>query len=556
MHQMFIVLFLIPFCLPYNKAETAPFNTTAYAIEHQCIWLPCNVTDFPSTYNGYEIDCCALKLPLNYAHPNKKISISMTRFTPKKSTAKFNTLFVLNGGPGGSSWEIFYKVTSVIPSSMGITLILPDHRGTGLSSLLSCDEQGSQNLDSSCISYLLSTWGKDGLDQFSITSAAHDLAVQIQSYQINRSGRISIYAVSYGSLWLDRFLQIYPTIVEAAVMDGVVNPIGQSISRSDLWASSISWQFLNYCQLQPECNAYFPVAQPAPIMLHQILQELQLDEQLCIRLFLDEYQLTTNKLRTLLFSLIRRGERYMDRTVIPALIYRLNRCTSDDVTVLKYFFNVTLSYLSEEYSGLIFSDVLSYHITQSEMWLAANETEIDEKTYNSWLDSTIMASERPSNYFSLRAEWPKYPLDQYYGRYASNVSVLMLSGQLDPAATFPDASYLASLTEKTRKFYEIPLAGHVTIEILAAGYSCPADIAMSWLFPDLFPAEFGDPRCIKDLPRTIDFVGATELGQQYSLKFLNTKKPFEDYLASGFETFEFFLWFKCFIMLRVLLFYV
>ncbi|CAF4574218.1 unnamed protein product, partial [Rotaria magnacalcarata] len=61
-----------------------------------------------------------------------------------------------------------------------------------------------------------------------------------------------------------------------------------------------------------------------------------------------------------------------------------------------------------------------------------NETEIDETTYDDWRDSTIMRLTRPSNFFTLRAQWPEYPLDQYYGKFAAQAPVLVLFGELDP----------------------------------------------------------------------------------------------------------------------------
>jgi hypothetical protein len=49
---------------------------------------------------------------------------------------------------------------------------------------------------------------------------------------------------------------------------------------------------------------------------------------------------------------------------------------------------------------------------------------------------------------------------------------------------------------------------------------------LSWAFPALFPNEWSDPACIQNLPTTIDFVGATEMGRASSLKLLNVSLPF------------------------------
>jgi pimeloyl-ACP methyl ester carboxylesterase len=509
----------------------AVIDTGAYALARRCVWLPCNVTGYGSVFMNYSLDCCTLHVPLNYTQPNRSISISMSRLRSIRPPNISNTLFILMGGPGGSGWALLENAAQLIPADVGITIILPDHRGTGLSTVLGCDDKNAQNITADCIAYLTSKWGVEGLNQFSITAAAHDLSVQVQSYQADYSGRVSIFGVSYGTQWLDRFLQIYPTLVQSAVMDGVVNPIMASDSRNDLWSSIVAWQFLTYCQSQPECNQYFSDGESPQVMLYRILTELDSNEQQCIKKHFTNYQLTSDKIRGLFFGIIQPAERYMDRIVIPAVIFRLNRCNAEDVIVLNFFFQTTLVTTNQTRDiqngpGFITSRVLNYNIVQSETWLAINESEVDKDILITWHRSTIMAPENPEKYILLRSQWPKYSLDQYRFQLAAYTPLLMISGQLDPATGFDQAAQLASITSKTRTFYAIPLAGHVTVNMAALGYDCSLKLICSWLFPDLFPVEWRDPKCIRDLPTTFDFVGATERGVQYSLKFFNISRPF------------------------------
>ncbi|UJR11079.1 hypothetical protein I4U23_015261 [Adineta vaga] len=208
------------------------------------------------------------------------------------------------------------NAAQLIPAALAIIIILPDHRGTGLPTVLVCDDQDSQNISPDCITYFISKWGVTGLHQFSMTVAAHDLAIQIQSYQAEYSGRVSVYGVSYGTQWLDRFLQIYPTLVQSAVMDGVVNPLLGSVSRYDIWASAVGSQFLTYCQIQVECNQYFPIDQPPPILLFNILTQLDASKQKCVNNYFSQYQITSDKVRALFFAMIQSAEQYMDRTIL------------------------------------------------------------------------------------------------------------------------------------------------------------------------------------------------------------------------------------------------
>ncbi|CAF2732288.1 unnamed protein product [Rotaria sp. Silwood2] len=445
-----------------------------------------------------------------------------------------NTLFILTGGPGESGWTFILYAAYLFPPSDGITIILPDHRGIGLSTSLSCDNYGSQNIDVNCISYLTSKWSIEGLNQFSITSAAHDLSVQIRYYQSIVSSRIAVFGMSYGTIWLDRFLQIYPNLVQASIMDSAINPILMSFSRYDLWASLVATKILAYCQLQPECNRYFPASEPPQIMLSRILKELDENNQRCVNNYFSQYQLTADKLRNIFSGMMYSSESFYDRTVIPAVIFRLNRCNQDDVTLLKFFFQTKLGTQNGTGSenltipSLLGSAVLGYNIVQSELWLGQNEEEVDLETILSWHNSTLVGSKDPTLYISLRSKWPKYPLNEYYHKVATNSTVLMLAGQLDPAAHTDYAIHLAALTAKTRTFYSFPLIGHIVILVAQFGYQCPLKLVSAWAFPNLFPSNWSDPNCVQEFPTTINFVGADEGGEYASMKHFNISKPFDN----------------------------
>ena len=155
-----------------------------------------------------------------------------------------------------------------------------------------------------------------------------------------------------------------------------------------------------------------------------------------------------------------------------------------------------------------------------------DEPELDRETLLAWHQSTIMAPDLYSVIMSVRSQWPKYAIDQYRYKVASYSPLLMISGQLDPATPFEHMPQLASMTAKTRTLYGIPLVGHFAIHVAEVGFLCPLHLVCSWAFPDLFPEEWRDPKCVGDMPTTIDFVGATELGQKSSMKLLNISRPF------------------------------
>ena len=147
--------------------------------------------------------------------------------------------------------------------------------------------------------------------------------------------------------------------------------------------------------------------------------------------------------------------------------------------------------------------------------------------------TTIIAPELESNYVALKDAWPKYPLDEYRFRLADS-PIMMINGQLDAATPLDFAAHLASLTSETRTLYVIPLSGHVVPYFtVTTTRECPLHLILSWAFPSLFPTEWSNAACIKDLPITIDFVGVTELTRASSRQFLNISLPFGNPNASA-----------------------
>ncbi|CAF2091045.1 unnamed protein product [Rotaria magnacalcarata] len=292
-------------------------------------------------------------------------------------------------------------------------------------------------------------------------------------------------------------------------------------------AASIASQFLAYCHYQIECVKYFLTDSPG-IIPYKILQDIDSNNQLCIKRYLKKYNLTLSLIKSILFSIFQSAANYYDRSIISAVIFRLNRCNKEDVLALDLFFQAqglssSASSSSEPLSTdantpVLNFDVLYYNIAFSELWLYFNQSDIDQQALNTFQNATIIAPDLPSDLIALIDAWPKCPLDKYRCLLA-NSSMLMIAARLDGTTPLDFASHLASITRKTRTFYTIPLSGHIIqLSLTTAGYTCPLHLILSWTFPSLFPSECNKPSCITDLPTMIDFVGETEMVQMSSLK--------------------------------------
>lgn len=181
-------------------SNTTKMNDTMYNIWHRCDY---------NYFNNNE-KCTKLKVPLNWNDINSsKIGIFVRRIgnpTPKR------IVVMLSGGPGfdGSSYSEFAK--KMYQNNKDQLYLLPDHRGTGFSENLFCSKDKrilkSEDIDdltfSECVTEIKNKWNID-LKYFNSWQAGKDILAILDLYP---NVPVSIYAVSYGTIWAQRVISI------------------------------------------------------------------------------------------------------------------------------------------------------------------------------------------------------------------------------------------------------------------------------------------------------------------------------------------------------------
>jgi pimeloyl-ACP methyl ester carboxylesterase len=120
------------------------------------------------------MECWNTTAPLDWDAPaGRQINLFVTHVVPTSSGVRRQVWF-LDGGPGSWGVSLAQQIAERAELFGADTeLLFPDHRGTGYSAPLTCDQP--QYDFKQCIAELIQTWGKDGLAMFSATSAARDL---------------------------------------------------------------------------------------------------------------------------------------------------------------------------------------------------------------------------------------------------------------------------------------------------------------------------------------------------------------------------------------------
>lgn len=172
------------------------------------------------------------------------------------------SVWLVAGGPGESGATLYPMIEVLRRAFPGFDLLVPDHRGTGLSARLcpreeAVDSPGGTALSgvewSSCFQHLERNPQLAG--RFSITEAAHDLRQLIASSEPGKP--VFLYGVSYGTQLALRALQLGALPVDGIVLDSLV-PL-QTAQRWDLSRRShvvdaVGRQVLADCDREPGCR--------------------------------------------------------------------------------------------------------------------------------------------------------------------------------------------------------------------------------------------------------------------------------------------------------------
>ena len=168
---------------------------------------------------------------------------------------------VINGGPGGSSIEMYADLAGAFaPILRERDVLILDQRGTGQSNPLRCpdleesvdtySEEAVRSATKQCLE------GLTGDPRYYSTSVAvRDLeALRIElGYQ-----QLNVYGVSYGTRVALHYLRRYPDSVRTMIIDGILPPeviLGGNVSEN---AQVVLDSIFARCAAQTKCTEQFP----------------------------------------------------------------------------------------------------------------------------------------------------------------------------------------------------------------------------------------------------------------------------------------------------------
>lgn len=405
-------------------------------------WFDCPLYDDENVENNPTAQCAEARLPLFWDRVGgPTIPIYYKRLL-STATLPQAQLWLLNGGPGASGVSGFPAMMQAMQADYPeLDVYTIDHRGVGRSARLGCPDQEEPSSDwgesiatsefEACVQYLESEIG-DRIHGFRTTFAAIDLAAGINATR-ETDKPVFIWGGSYGSYLAMRYLQIYPDQVDGVILEGIAAPditFATSHEGYDIAGRGV----LAACMADPFCAAKFPDG--VETTLTNLLDKLGDGHCKVLNMTPDVMRYILNYLNFY----------HPLHSMIPAAIYRLDRCTEDDAWA---FYNMYRVLFGDDGSIIdttgSWSMVLNFNISYSELW-NTDEWENEDAMREYWLEidqqALFGASGVEINY-AQKQRFPAYNDTTYDDGWAeTTIPILMLQGVLDPATPWSRAVHV------------------------------------------------------------------------------------------------------------------
>jgi len=364
-------------------------------------------------------------------------------------------IWLLQGGPGGDGGSMEFLVPTFFEIAPDLEVYLPDHRGTGQSTRLTCPQEHYLSLGGGTIvpdegaecAAAVEADIPGALDHFTTTAAAEDLGTLIE-WTRDPGREAYVWGVSYGTYWALRYLQVRPSQADGVVLDSVVRA-GMSFTDYDVNLDETAKRIFDACGEDAFCSERLG---PDPWARMGALSDKLAQGHCPTTLGLDApaYKGLFATLMVLPFEL---------RTMLPAFAYRIDRCNPDDEAAIVHFSGFADALSQHDYG---YSRVIRNHIGLSELYETPPPSYDELMTR---LDATNVATGHTPQERLMYDVWPRYPHDEHWNGYPStSVPVLMLNGTLDAQTVIWEAEQvIPHFTAPHQTFVAIPRATHGVI---------------------------------------------------------------------------------------------
>jgi len=411
--------------------------------------------------------CAVTQVPLRWDEPaGKKIDVLVARYL--SDTPHRGQIWLLDGGPGGTGGIYMQQEILALYASLGLDVYVPQHRGTGHSTPLSCksDDIGE------CGGELVAKWG-DGLRGFHSTEAAHDVGALIDRFR-TEGERVFVFGLSYGSYWAQRYLQAFPSQADGVILEGVF-PLSEALWEGDVIADAAGRSVFEACRAEPDCAAAFGDEDPEDVA-RRVLADSKLRETRCMG---DDGPLR-EEIEAVLSLLVVSDLGHF----APGLFRRLDRCSEADQEELVALAAFITKVLSTPPDPELDNPILGLHVLRTDLMAKLTTFPLDDMLA-AREPLVFWSGAAPTEEFDAIVEgWPvNYPAAPT-ALEGLATPLLLMNGGLDIQTPSPWARKLAK--QLGAPLVEFPYVGHgvdvsLASPLTAGDASCSLGILRSFI---------------------------------------------------------------------------
>lgn len=432
------------------------------------------------------IDCAVADVPIDWCDEDSlRISFYFRRF-PHRAEASKGQYWYLPGGPGDSGYDRGIRVNEL--RDLGFDVLVPDYRGVGQSTSLTCAYGDEGVVVGACLEELKNLWGPY-LQYFSTTGAALDIGHVIEAIR-EPDEDVFVMGGSYGTYVTNRYLHFFPDQATAAIMDGICHG-----SICEIWMDRnrdrVVRDVLDYCGTDPFCSSKLttdPVAWLTELMA-------DIEQGHCSGPFGNK---TATNLANVLTDKVRNRKTIAESF---AFAYRLRRCDPADQAALQHYAAGPGASVMLNDHHLRKSSYLYFHIFLNEFYPEGLtvESAIAER------DQLLLPGDSTVSFARNRAiwPWPFYSTPEELRSWAkTDIPLLLLNGTLDtqtPIALLDDIE--EAFDGPNQHFFPIPWGPHSSVYGAEEGKplaeTCVGGMLIDFLFD---PTATPDASCLESFP--------------------------------------------------------
>eukprot|EP01080_Neovahlkampfia_damariscottae_P000758 gene758-9010_t len=408
-------------------------------------WRKC--TEFRGSSNHL---CAKVKVPLDYEKPTGdkiEVFISSVRVNNPKGI-----VWAFHGGPSEGDFETI--MTHALPLFKDFHVYSVLQRGGKFGTPLVCPE-GSNGIDEKCIKFVNEKWGNN-LKHFSTSTAARDNNHLMEMEISNSSLPLYLYGVSYGSWHLNRFITMFGDTrkFSAAIFDSVFDStVGQFQHSHFNYHHSVKSIF-NHCDKDTFCGELFSTffhGKNIQTVLDETLENIEEKQSVykCIKQITDIDDPKPIHFKTLMIKGLDA------RTIFPAILFKLNRCSASDINQLKRI----KSFFELMDKNFWPGEAYVANIYMSEMYRQPKSELIKKERLEKQEKKLISIPINSESGISIYEKWNRYPKDEFMYKYPSvKIPTLIILGDEDEATPLQWGLTYAKNTNA--HLYRLPRTGH------------------------------------------------------------------------------------------------